>query len=270
MERVRQAMETALAQKWVPPTRSAGIAPVVRRKKEILPDRVTKNHRSDSYSRVPISRDVLARNGLVAANKNDADRGAYSVLQASVLERMTEQNWSSIGVTGPATGTGKTLTAANLSIALATQASRRVLLLDLNLRQPNIHSLFEHEPKFGLEDCLFDGLSLGDVAFSPAISDLAVLPTKNANRNATQILRSESLRNFLNSIRRDDPNRIIVADLPRLTDSDLARAVGKLLDGMLIVAEETTTTESHLRSALSMVDESQLLGTVLNRATKAS
>jgi Mrp family chromosome partitioning ATPase len=111
---------------------------------------------------------------------------------------------------------------------------------------------------------------LDDVAFSPAIDNLAVLPAKNVNRNAIQILRSESLRKFLDTIRRDDPDLIIIADLPSITSSDSARAYNSLLDSMLLVVEDTTTTEAHLRAALAMIGNSQLLGTVLNRAAIVS
>ncbi len=262
-------MERALEQKWVPSIRPAALTPAVGRQKDRHSHSEQKLSRQ-SFSNVPVARDVFARNRLVAAIKKNPHREAYSVLQANVAGQMTENEWVSLGVTSPATGVGKTLTAVNLAIALATQASRKVLLLDLDLKYPGIHRYFDYEPKLGLEDCLFEGTSLNDAAFEPSIAGLAVLPVKGATRNATQILRSEGLRRLLDTIKKDDPSRIMIVDLPSITSADHARAYNALVDSTLLVVEDTVTRDAHLRKALAMIDRSRLLGIVLNRTEAAS
>ena len=257
-------MERALEQKWVPPVRPADVTPGAHRRQE-KPSASAKKLRRERYSFVPVTQDVFARNRLVAAIKTSKHREAYSVLQANVVGQMTDNDWVSVGVTSPATGAGKTLTAINLSIALATQASREVLLLDLDLMHPSVHQYFEYQPKLGLEDCLFEGVALSEAAFELAIDGLAVLPVRGVTHNATQILRSDSLRKLLAKIKKDDPDRLIIADLPSITSAASARTYTSLVDGMLLIVEDTATREAHLRKALAMIGKSQLLGTVLNR-----
>jgi protein-tyrosine kinase len=178
---------------------------------------------------------------------------------------MTARNCVSLGVTSPETGVGKTLTAINLAISIAIQASRRVLLLDLDLENPNVHSYFEHEPKYGLEDCLFENKSIEDVVFSPAIDGLAVLAVKGSSRNATQILKSGSLRKLIDAIITADPDRLVVVDLPAIRGTGGALAGESLVDSTLLVVEDGETTEAHLRAALATICDVKLLGTVLNR-----
>ena len=257
-------MERALEQKWAPPGRPAVHASGARRRPE-RPSVSAKKSLRERLSFVPMTQDAFARNRLVAAIKTSKHREAYSVLQANVVGQMTENDWVSVGVTSPATGVGKTLTAINLSIALATQASREVLLLDLDLMHPSVHQYFEYQPKLGLEDCLFEGIALSEAAFEPAIDGLAVLPVRGVTHNATQILRSGSLRKLLAKIKKDDPDRLIIADLPPITSAASALTYASLVDGTLLVVEDTVTTEAHLRKAIAMIGKSQLLGTVLNR-----
>ncbi len=257
-------MERALEQKWAPPIRPADVTPGARRQQE-KPSASAKKPLRGSFPFVPVTQDVFARNRLVAAIRISKHREAYSVLQANVVEQMTENDWVSVGVTSPATGAGKTLTAINLSIALATQASREVLLLDLDLMHPSVHRYFEYHPKLGLEDCLFEGIALSEAVFEPAIDGLAVLPVRGVTHNATQILRSDSLRKLLAKIKKDDPDRLIIADLPSITSAASARTYTSLLDGTLLIVEDTATREAHLRKAIAMIGKSRLLGTVLNR-----
>lgn len=257
-------MERALEQQWVPPVRQADLPPGVRRRQERR-SVSTKNTLRVNFPYVPVTQDVLVRNRLVAAIKTSQHREAYSVLQADVVGQMTENEWVSVGITSPATGVGKTLTAINLSIALATQASRKVLLLDLDLDHPSVHRYFEVKPKLGLEDCLFEGMALSEAAFQTGIDGLVVLPARGAKRNATQILRLDSLRKLLNTIKKDHPDRLVIVDLPPITSVARARTYTSLVDSTLLIVEDTATREAHLRKALALIGKSQLLGIVLNR-----
>jgi Mrp family chromosome partitioning ATPase len=133
------------------------------------------------------------------------------------------------------------------------------------LRYPNIHTYFEHEPELGLEDCLYEGATLSEAAFEPSIDGLAVLAVRRPTFSATQILRSEGLRELLDTIKRDDPDRMIIVDLPSITSSEDARTFNSLVDSILFVVEESATREAHFRKALAMIGKAQLLGTVLNK-----
>jgi Mrp family chromosome partitioning ATPase len=270
MEKLRQAMESALETKWAHAPSAVIPLPAVRRKTEqSLPRKVRRVPQACvPQARVPcvtVSKDVFERNRLVAAIADHVHRDAYSVLRANVVEQMTAKNFVSLGVTSPETGVGKTLTAINLAISIAIQASRRVLLLDLDLENPNVHSYFEHEPLYGLEDCLFENKSIDDVVFSPAIDGLAVLAVKGRNRNATQILNSEYLRKLLDAITMADPDRIVVVNLPAIDGNKGALAGESLVDSTLLVVEDVATTEAHLRAALESICNVKLLGTVLNK-----
>ena len=68
--------------------------------------------------------------------------------------------------------------------------------------------------------------AVAEATFSPSIDGLAVLPVKAANRNSSQILGSDGLRRLLSDIRQEDPDRLIIVDLPSITSASDARARG--------------------------------------------
>jgi Mrp family chromosome partitioning ATPase len=169
-----------------------------------------------------------------------------------------------LGVTRPCSGRGKTLTAANLAISLAIDAHREVLLIDLDLENPTVHTLFGVESGVGIESCLFDGAKLGDVWFQPSINGLTVLPARGGSGAVSQVLRSSSLKASLEGIKSLCSDAVLVINLPPIADRADAAVFEQLVDCIVLVAEHGVTTETHFRQALSSIDKRKLLGTVLN------
>lgn len=89
------------------------------------------------------------------------ERGARTIMVASALQ-----------------GEGKTTTASNLAVALA-RAGRRVVLVDLDLRRPMLHTYFELGIQPGLTD-----VALGHVRLDQAIARVALTPIDAKNDGA--------------------------------------------------------------------------------------
>ena len=81
---------------------------------------------------------------------------AYRLLGSNVEFASIDAPVRSILVTSSGPGEGKSVCAANLAIVLA-QAGHRVLLVDGDLRDPDIHNLFNVPNGAGLTDLLRDG-----------------------------------------------------------------------------------------------------------------
>lgn len=266
MERVRQAMERALEQKWEPSARNESLNPSIRRRLSARRSDEPRRRSGDRFRIVKVSEQVLTRNKLVVSDKESRQREAFSVLQANIASSMRDNGWQSIGVTSPGTGSGKTLTAINLAIALALQSSRKILLLDLDFDHPDVHLHFDYAPELGLEDVLFEGTTVEQAAFKPGLQELAVLPLRRRDHNALQILRSDNLRTVLENLKEDYPDHLIVVNFSAVPNAETARLISSLIDCTLLIVEDNVTRESHFRKALNGLDRTRLLGTVLNRA----
>lgn len=210
--------------------------------------------------------EVLLRNRLAAAIDGHPAREAYCLLQAAVLERLDGSDSTWIGVTGPRSGHGKTLTAANLAISLAADARRKVLLIDLDLQQPTLHRVFGLSAEKGLEDCLFGRVPLEDALLATRIDGLTILPMRKASRAAAQVMSSSNLKALLGTLRERDPGQLVIVDLPAVAGGPDGSAAKALVDAVLLVVEDGVTREADYRRTLESIGKGKLIGTVLNRA----
>lgn len=82
--------------------------------------------------------DAIARNRIVTANRSDIAHVAFDMMRTKLLQSLRQNNWKSVAITSPTPACGKTFTAVNLAFSLANQPDCRTLLLDLDLRRPQI------------------------------------------------------------------------------------------------------------------------------------
>jgi len=213
---------------------------------------------------VPI--DVLERNRLVAAVPDHEMTDAYRILRTRVLHAMNSNRWNALAITSPATGSGKTLTAINLAMSLAREVNRTVLLADFDLRNPCVHKYFGYEPQLGLSDYLFHDTPLQDILFSPSVDRLAVLPGRESVHNSSEMLRSPKMITLVEELKQRYTERLVIFDLPPILAVDDALAFAPYTDAMLMVAENGATQREDLETALKILKDTPLIGTVLNKS----
>ena len=92
-----------------------------------------------------------------------------------MMQRLRENDWNVVGVTSPAHGEGKTLTAVNLAVCLAMEAAQTVLLVACEFRNPSVHEVFGLKMS-GLADYLLDNQPLEDLLVHPRIGRFVLLP----------------------------------------------------------------------------------------------
>ena len=80
---------------------------------------------------------VLSENRLIAGNRSDPRATSFRMLRTQVLHAMRENDWTSLAVTGPSSGIGKSLVATNLAISISLEVNQTVLLVDVDLRRPD-------------------------------------------------------------------------------------------------------------------------------------
>ncbi len=215
-----------------------------------------------------ISNHDLRRNRIVLGDENDEPTAAFKILRTQVLQRMTAKNWNTLAVTSPEPDEGKTSVAINLAIAIAREVHRTVLLVDLDLRNPNIHRYFNYEPKSGINDYLLDDKPLSNILFNPGIERLVVLPGNHAIHHSSEMLSSPKMAQLVADLKTRYPSRFVIYDLPPVLLGDDALAFSPHVDTMLVVAEDGKTGKGELKQTFELLKGINILGTVLNK-TKA-
>ena len=188
----------------------------------------------------------------------------YRALRTRLLHAEAGSAINVIVVTSPGRGDGKSLTAANLAVTLAQDPSHRVCLVDGNLRQPQLHRLMGLSDGAGLSEVLRDQATISDVLLDLADYHLSFLPAGGHAENPAELLGSAAMRRTMLTLR-SAFDRVII-DAPAVTPLADVGIVTPLVDAVVLVVRAHITSRPAIGDAISSLDESKLLGIVLNDA----
>jgi protein-tyrosine kinase len=171
-----------------------------------------------------------------------------------------------IMVTSANPGEGKTFTASNLALSIATERDRTVLLVDADLVRPSVNKLFGFEAELGLVDFLIeDHLELSDVLIKTDIPSLTILPAGNSHHLSTELLASENMRVLVQGLSERYADRIVIFDSPPLLATSEASVLASLVGQVVMVVEAEKTRQSQVKEALALLNSSMIVGFVLNK-----
>jgi protein-tyrosine kinase len=210
---------------------------------------------------------LMRENRLINTMEQGEYTDALKILSTQVLQRMEENHWGSIAVTSPRLAAGKTTIAINLGLSIAKEVDYTVLLVDANLRHPNIHQYFGIEPEYGLSDYLTNNIELPDILINPrGIDRFVLLPAGKPHSLSTELLGSPRMCELVLELTSKYPKRIIIFDLPSILVTADALAFMPCMDCSLVVVEDDVTKESDLKAAIAMLSVTNVIGTVLNKS----
>ncbi|MCB0333017.1 MAG: polysaccharide biosynthesis tyrosine autokinase [Bdellovibrionales bacterium] len=184
----------------------------------------------------------------------------------AVLATLTSSQGSPkrILVTSGQQGDGKTTLAVNLAATLA-QLGERTLLIDADLRLPNIQSYFGL-PKgtYGLTDFLERRAELKDLVIKGGIDDLFLLLAGTPTENPAALIRSEKMMKFLDAM--GESFDYVIVDSPPVGPVADSLLMAQHVDGVAIVIRSGETSKEVAESAVGRLKQvgANVLGLVLN------
>ena len=166
-------------------------------------------------------------------------------------------------VTSSGIGEGKSVTAANLAVAMA-QAGYRTLLVDADMRRPRVHQLFGIGLGEGFAGLLSrEGEGSIDSA-SVGINRLQVLTAGRPDIDVPVLLNADRLQRALTTLKASFD--FIVVDTPPLRAAADALLLAQQAEGTVLVARAGATKKAELEYGMYLLNEvkASLLGVVLN------
>mgnify|MGYP000014664459 CR=1 FL=1 len=229
-------------------------------------DGVPENINYTKTRQVELNEQVLRKNRIVANAKFDKRAEPYRQLRTQVLQKLRANSWKTLAVTSPNRGAGKTVTAVNLAISLSKEVNQTVMLVDLDLRHPNVLNVLGINAEQGLMDHLKGQASVADILVNPSLERLVLLPGKVDADYNSEILSSPAMKSLINDLTSRYESRIIVFDLPALLENDDALAFIPAVDAALLVVEDGMTTAEELERSMQLLEGTNMVGTILNKA----
>ncbi|PSB42922.1 polysaccharide biosynthesis tyrosine autokinase [Chroococcidiopsis sp. CCNUC1] len=157
---------------------------------------------------------------------------AYRMLQANLRFLNLDRPLKAVVVTSSVPKEGKSTVCANLAVAIA-QLGRRVLLIDADLRSPIQHHIWQQTNVEGLSHVLVGGTDF-QAAVEQVMPNLHVLTAGVVPPNPMALIDSQRMAALVSSL--SDRYDFVIIDAPPLVVAADALTLGKITDGILLVA----------------------------------
>ncbi|MDB9339602.1 MULTISPECIES: GumC family protein [Cyanophyceae] len=219
--------------------------------------KIPKMIRDDNTSELP-----LLNNPYSSVNT------AFEMLQINLGFTISDKELKVIVVSSCLPGEGKSFVAANLAVATA-QMGRRVLLIDADMRRPRQQELWQVRNLMGLSNILAGQTDLTQIS-QEALVNLDLLTAGTIPPNPAALLDSQRMHELVQQASQDYD--CVIIDTPPLTFIADASIIGKMADGILLVARPGILNSDAIRTTKALLENSRLsvLGMVLNAVSSDS
>jgi len=194
---------------------------------------------------------------------------SYRMLRTRILQRIRSNRWTTIGVTSPMQGDGKSLTTLNLALSIAREGNSNVFLIDLDMRNPTLCPNLGVVPPLEMNDYLAGKGRPEDLLFSIGVDNLILAGTITSTNQASELLATRGVERLFAYIRSIAPQPIVLVDLPPVLATDDALVVAPMVDACLLVLAEGRSRRDSAAEAIALLSEFTLAGIVLNRSRAA-
>ena len=171
-------------------------------------------------------------------------------------------------VSSPNAGEGKTTVTSNLGVALS-KSKLRIVLVDGDLRRPNLHRALSVSNSVGLRDVLKGHVDLSQASTlefckPTAYPDLFVVSAGSGSGDPAELLHSNYFEAML--VRLAEDFDMILVDTPPMLHMADARILARQSNGAILIFRAGTTTREQAMNARDLLDHDRVrvVGTILN------
>lgn len=209
--------------------------------------------------------ELMSRSRIVTMRRQDPSHAAFDIMRTRVLQALQRNNWTSIAITSPTPGCGKTMVCLNLAFSLANRKDCRVVLVDLDLRRPQVARLLGLDNPPLMENLLRGQLDIAE-AFVRCGDNIAIAANARPVRLAAELLQGPETARVVKGIKQRLMPDVILYDLPpMLTNDDVMAFLPNVDSAILVAAAEATTVNETDICEHELSQKTNVLGVVLNK-----
>lgn len=189
---------------------------------------------------------------------------AFDNVYANIRFLYADSLIRSIGICSAESKDGKSTIALHLAQTIANMG-QRVLLVDANLRYPQLHAVLGVSNQKGLSDLLTEKATLNSVIQRTTLSEnLFILTAGVPYANTFKLLGSESMQNLVETLQQTYD--LVIYDTAELHQYNDAIFLSEYLDGLILVAAVHKTHKTVFRKILDQLDTYRMpcIGVIIN------
>jgi len=195
-------------------------------------------------------------------NPNSAFAERYKAIRTSIMLSSVDHTPKSLLVTSPSPNDGKTMTAVNLSLAMV-QFKHKVLLIDADLRNSQIHHLFGLDNNEGLSTYAA-GVVTEDIIKEGPLPNLHIITSGPKPPNPSETISSKRILELIEQMSQKY-DMLIFDSAPVIHVTDTL-VLSKIVDGTVLVTRAGQTNYDMARNCIKSLKDinARLLGVIFN------
>ncbi len=188
---------------------------------------------------------------------------AYKAIRTNIILSIIKDGCKKIVITSANPHEGKSTTSVNVAISLS-QAFKRVLLVDCDLRKAKVHKALGIPGEPGLTNILSKLADVEDAVQPTKYPNLFCLPAGLFAPNPAEMLASDRMAKLLSKL--EEKFDYIIFDTPPINVVSDALPIIKLSDGVVLIVRSKVSVYDEFEQALASLEfiDAHLLGVIVN------
>jgi capsular exopolysaccharide synthesis family protein len=191
----------------------------------------------------------------------------FRTLRARLFQIRAKRPLKTILVSSALPNEGKSFVSGNLAQVFARQSGGRTLLIDCDLRKPQLHEMLGAPTTPGLSEYLQGKVDEFSMIQKSAYDDLFFIPGGEVGPHTPELIGNGRLKVLLKQLA-PHFSWIVVDSSPTGPVSDASR-LAEFCDGVVLVVRAASTPASMAEMAKREFRDTPILGVVLNQVTQA-
>lgn len=189
----------------------------------------------------------------------------YRVLYTRLENFHLKNMYKTFAITSSAKGEGKTITSLNLAYVIAHDFSKKVIVVECDLKKPSISSYFmASNERPDLLNVLTGKIDVNSAIAQVENTGLYLLTARPNIKNSCELLGSKQMEAVLSTLKKDFD--YIILDTPPLLPLADMNVLSKIVDGLILVVRAGNTPKDIVLKGAHSIHNANILGVVLNAA----
>lgn len=201
---------------------------------------------------------------IIGSDPKSSMSESYRIIRNSIRFASLDSPIKSIAITSSSGGEGKSTSSSNLAISFA-QDGKKTVLLDCDLRKPQLHNMFKVSNKQGLTTVLAGEKKLDQVIQPCDQENLHILTCGPLPPDPGHLLESKMMQEIIKEC--EQKFDCIIIDTPPVLAAHDAVVMAQATDACLLVMEADKTSRQLFSRAQEYLQQGnvQVLGGILNK-----
>ena len=213
---------------------------------------------------VPKSRKLKNESLITKLPSNGIMVEAIRTIKNNIKYAYIDKPLKTMLITSSISGEGKSTLAAMLSFTMSKEY-KKMLLLDLDLRKPILHRIFNLSNKIGVTNVITGNKTIEEVVSKTGIENLDIITSGPIPIDPGNLTESNKMKEFISSLK-EQYDLIIIDSPPALAVHDPV-VLGTLVDGIIYVVESSKISAAMINHVTDLFNKANvnIIGVIMNK-----